>query len=145
MSVLTEQTVRIVCGYLTYIDIVPLSYFWSSFFVGNAGSLTNGMEGVGGIGGHTPPLLFLKVRCHVGILEIRFCVILQNMSECQHCHMSILSESRRGPCISYLDFLINTDRSLFPQEDIRNDLHVIWFEAETRGILDEEGFRLITS
>ena len=53
------------------------------------------------------------------------CAILQNMSECQHCHMSALSESRRGPCISYLDFLINTDRSLFPQEDIRNDLHVI--------------------
>ena len=63
--------------------------------------------------------------CQVGILEIRFCVILQKMSECQHCHMSILSESRRGPCISYLDFLINTDRSLFPQEDIRNDLDVI--------------------
>ena len=94
---------------------------------------------------HTPPLLFLKVRCQVSMLEIRFCVILQNMSKCQHCHMSALSESRRGPCISYLDFLINTDRSLFPQEDIRNDLHVIWFEAETRGILVEEGFRLITS
>ena len=82
-------------------------------------------RGGGGIGSHTPPLLLLKVRCQVGILEIRFCVILQNMSECQHCHMSILSESRRGPCISYLDFLINTDRSLFPQEDIRNDLDVI--------------------
>ena len=63
----------------------------------------------------------------------------------KYVRMSALSESRRGPCISYLDFLINTDRSLFPQEDIRNDLHVIWFEAETRGILVEEGFRLITS
>ena len=79
----------------------------------------------GGTGGHTPPLLFLKVRCLVGMLEIGFCVILQNMSECQHCHMSTLSESRRGSCISYLDFSINTDRNLFPQEDIRNDLDVI--------------------
>ena len=43
----------------------------------------------------------------------------------KYVRMSTLSESRRGPCISYLDFLINTDRSLFPQEDIRNDLHVI--------------------
>ena len=43
----------------------------------------------------------------------------------KYVRMSALSESRRGPCISYLDFLINTDRSLFPQEDIRNDLHVI--------------------
>ena len=84
----------------------------------------------------------VKVRCQVGILENRFCVILQNMSECQHCHMSALSESRRGACI---DFSINTDRSLFPQEDITNDIHVIWFEAETRGILVEEGFRLISS
>ena len=79
----------------------------------------------GGLGGHTSLLLFLKVRGQVGILEIRFCVILQNMSECQHCHMLALSESRQRLCISYLDFLINTDRSLFPQEDIKNDLHVI--------------------
>ena len=63
----------------------------------------------------------------------------------KYVRMSTLSESRRGPCISYLDFLINTDRSLFPQEDIRNDLHVIWFEAKTRGILVEEVFRLNTS
>ena len=53
------------------------------------------------------------------------CVILQNMSECQHCHMSALSESRQRLCISHLDFLINTHRSLFPQEDIKNDLHVV--------------------
>ena len=63
----------------------------------------------------------------------------------KYVRMSALPESRRRPCISYLDFLINTDRILFPQEDIRNDPHVIWFEAATRGILVEEGFRLITS
>ena len=27
VGVITEQTVHIVCGYLTYIDIVQLSYF----------------------------------------------------------------------------------------------------------------------
>ena len=43
----------------------------------------------------------------------------------KYVRMSALSESRRGRCISYLDFLINTDRILFPQEDIRNDPHVI--------------------
>ena len=45
----------------------------------------------------------------------------------------------------YLDFLINTDCSLFAQEDIKNDLPMIWFEAETWGILVEKEFRLITS
>ena len=54
-----------------------------------------------------------------------------------------LSKSSRGPCISYLDFLINADRGLFSTIDIRNDLRMIWFEAETRGIPVEEGFRLI--
>ena len=55
----------------------------------------------------------------------------------KYVRMSALPESRQRPCISYLDFLINTYRILLPQEDIRNDPHVIWFEAATRGILVE--------
>ena len=49
----------------------------------------------------------------------------------------------RGPVLVILNLIIN--RSLFPHEDTGNDLSMIWFETETRGLLVEEGFRLITS
>ena len=143
MSVITEQTVHIVCGYLTYIDIVQLSYFWSSFFVGNAGPLANGRRGAGGLGGGKGP--YPSPAFSESTLPGWYPGDSLLCHSPKYVRMSALSESRRGPCISYLDFLINTDRSLFPQEDIRNDLDVIWFEAETRGILVDEGFRLITS
>ena len=131
MSVITEQTAHIVCDYLTYIGIVQLPYFWSSFFVGNAGRRSKGPYPSPAFSESTLPAWYPGnlLLCHSQ----------------KYVRLSALSESRRGPCISYLDSLINTDCSLFPQEDIRNDLHVIWFEAETRGILVEEGFRLITS
>ena len=140
MSAITEQTAHIACGCVTYIDIVQLSYVWSSFFVGNAGPLTNEV-GVGGGGRGPYPSPAFSGSTLPGWYpgNSLFC------HSPKYVRMSALSESRRGPCISYLDFLINTDRILFPQEDIRNDPHVIWFEAETRGILAEEGLRLITS
>ena len=143
MSVITEQTVHTVCGYLLILILFKCHTSDHHFLLEMQVHWRTRLRGR--VGDHTPLLLFLKVRCQVGIPEIRFCFILQNTSECQHCHMSALSKSRRGVCFNYLDFLINTGLSLFPWEDIRNDLHVIWFETETRGILVEEGFWLITS
>ena len=75
-----------------------------------------------GVEGPYPSPAFSESTLQVWYPGVR--AILQNLSECQHRHMSALSESCGGPCIRYLDFLINTDHSLFPQEDIRNDLHV---------------------
>ena len=135
VSAITEQTVHIVCDYLTYTDIAQLSYFWSSFFVRNAGPLTNvGSRGPcpsPSFSGSTLPGWYPGnlLLCHSP----------------NFLRMSALSESRWGLWSSYFDFLINKDRIFFPQEDIENDPHVIWFEAETRGILVEEGSRLYRS
>ena len=135
VSAITEQAVHIVCDYLTYTDIAPLSYFWSSFFVGNAGPLTN----VGSRGPCPSPSFSGSTLPGWYPVNLLLC------HSPNYFRMSALSESRWGPCSSYFDFLINTDRIFFPQEDIGNDPHVIWFEAETRGILVEEGSRLFRS
>ena len=138
MSVITEQTVHIVCGYLTYIDIIQLSYFWSSFFVGNAGPLMNG------VGLEAIPLSCFLWKYVARLVSWKFALCHSSKYvRMSALSLSALSESRQRLCISHLDFLINTHRSLFPQEDIKNDLHVVWFESETRGILIEEGFQLI--
>ena len=103
VSAITEQAVHIVCDYLTYTDIAPLSYFWSSFFVGNAGPLTN----VGSRGPCPSPSFSGSTLPGWYPVNLLLC------HSPNYFRMSALSESRWGPCSSYFDFLINTDRIFF--------------------------------
>ena len=98
MSVITGQTVHIVCGYLTCIDINCHTY--DHFFVGNAGPLTNG---VGGWGQRAIPLLFFFWKYVARLLSLEFSLV--SFSKISQTNLVLApSESRRGACISYLEF-----------------------------------------
>ena len=79
-----------------------------NFFVDNARSPDEPRSAVG----HIVPLLFWKYVASLSCWKFAF-VSFSKASETNLAPAK--SESSRGPYISYLDFLINVDRSLFPQ------------------------------
>ena len=138
MSVITEQNKQFILFVVTLRILILFNWHTSDHFL--LTMQTPCQTGGRGAGNHTPPLLPYLAR----FLSWKFAFMSFLKASKTYLAPELL-ESRRGPCISYLDFLINTDRCLFPEEDIRNGLRMIWFEAETRGIPVEEGFRLIKS
>ena len=75
MGVITEQNKQFVLFVVTRRILILFNCHASdNFFVDNAGPSDER-----GPGGYILPLLFLKVRCQIFMLEIWFCVILQSI------------------------------------------------------------------
>ena len=129
MNVIAEQNKHFILFVVIRRILILFNFHTSdTFFVDNAGPLMNGGRGA-----------YLSPTFSESTLQVCYAGNSLLCHSPKHPKLIWPRHSQnlvRGPALAILILTVI---------DIRNNLRMIWFEAETRGIPVEEGLRLITS